>query len=873
MNYRSTVIKLMLGSAVAAFSASAHAETAPAVEAGAAAEPAEADASADNGDTIVVTGTIVQSLRASTEAKREALNVVDVASADSVGRFPDESAAGALARLPGVAVQRDQGQARYIQVRGAPNRWTTVSIDGIPQTGTDEGGSSRSYRFDSVPAVLLSEMRVNKSLSADLTAEAIVANIDLRTYSPLDQKQGFSLHGDLGYGMMDLGDGEQRQGSISASWTNGNWGVVLGGSHYRREQTTDNREADYDATGVTLIDVRNYQLVRENNGLFGALEFSPAEGQKFFLRGIYTDFLDHEQRNQYSFDLDAAQVTGTRGLLEGDLVNVPVSGAFNDGHYANRNYIFTSGMDYEDGNGFGFNAALGFTRTENTTDLPMLRSTTSSGIGSPSIHYDRSEDARFPIVTIYDTVAGANGTFSRGPLADGFDQTSLSRTSAIALLMSQEVVSDAYTAKFDAWKEYGNLTIKAGGLATYRDIDGNLLNQRAVFPLYNSGININDYVTSKPWETDFPLGFTLNYVDNKAMGKDLQAALDAAGVSASDFLTPPSFFHQQESIVAGYTMGTLDLGDLQVVGGLRGEYYRLANKGTALIGTTQTPLSNTTDGFDLFPSLNLRFQATDQVVLRLAGQRGVSRPAYAAVRVGNTVSDVSRTISGGNPFLKPEYTWGVDASAEYYLPGNGLISVAGFYRWVDNVLYDSQKRVDSDLYNSDGIDRSAYMMTSAFNGSNGKLYGVEFNIESQFSFLPGPLDGFGVQANLTLLDGNFDALQPDGTIIKSEFQGMSKRVANASLFYEKYGLSARVAYQWRSESLDALGGYGSGEYRDGYENLDVTLRYQITNQFTVYADLANLTNETYVAYAGTPETPTEVERVGSRYMFGVRFDF
>ena len=227
------------------------------------------------------------------------------------------------------------------------------------------------------------------------------------------------------------------------------------------------------------------------------------------------------------------------------------------------------------------------------------------------------------------------------------------------------------------------------------------------------------------------------------------------------------------------------------------------------------------------------------------------------------------TISGGNPALRPEYTWGADASIEYYLPGNGMISVAGFHRWVDNVLYQNQAPVDTDFYNFGGIDRSGYLLSGTYNGESGKLYGVEFNLLKQFDFLPGALDGFGFQGNVTLLDGSFDTPTEKGIA----FQGMSKTIANASLFYEKYGISARVSYQWRSHWLDTLGGMGSGEYRQGYENLDGSLRYELTKNLTLFADLANLTNEKYIAYQGTPATPTEVEQIGSRYLFGVRFGF
>lgn len=144
--------------------------------------------------------------------------------------------------------------------------------------------------------------------------------------------------------------------------------------------------------------------------------------------------------------------------------------------------------------------------------------------------------------------------------------------------------------------------------------------------------------------------------------------------------------------------------------------------------------------------------------------------------------------------------------------------------------------------------------------------------------LPGsvqsPFDGFGFQGNLTLLDGQFDTQVVNGSQAKDiPFPGLSDTIANASLYFEKYGFSARVSYQWRSDWFDSLGGFGSGESRKGYENLDVSLRYKVNDNFTIFADASNLTDAIYVAYEDSMDKPTEVEQIGSRYMFGVRFNF
>jgi TonB-dependent receptor len=852
-----------------------------------------APADDEGGDDIVVTGSIVTAQGESIRAKRDAVNLVDIAAADSVGRFPDQNSAAALSRLPAVAVQRDQGQERYIQVRGAPNRWTAVTMDGIPLIGVDEGGDTRAFRFDAIPAVLLSELAVNKSLTPDIPADAIVANIDLRTFSPLSRR-GLHVSGDIGYGFMDQGDGEQRQASLRLSWANDNFGVVVGGSHYRRHQITDNREVGlYDnpssATdttfGPTEFDIRQYEIERWNNGLFAGVEYAPVEGQRLYAKAIFTEFNDDEQRNQYELRLDRA-TAGFRNLDSGDLANVPLRGSFNYGEYRNRNYINTIGGDYESDDGLKASVALNYTRTENSSYLPLVQASTSSGLGSPSLTYDRS-DPRFPIVTLYQTVAGATpGTFARGPLLTNFSQATLNPAGAILIAAVQETVSDSYTARFDLSKSFDTLTLSGGFLYADRTIRGNNFSFANVAALGALGatvglpFNVNSYVTDRPWNTQFPLGFTLNYVDNRAMRKDIDAllvALQAAGrFNPANNIPLTDRYAQDEKTLAGYVRADLDLDSVYITGGVRVERYALDNGGTVLIGGVATPLQVERRYTDFFPSVNARFNLADDLVFRISGQRGVSRPAYGAIRVGASINDTASpgTIGGGNPGLEPEFTWGVDGSLEYYLPGNGIIAVAGFYRWVDNVLYQSAQAVGSDVFDTGGRDRSAYILSSTFNGENGKLYGVELNYQQQFTFLPSPLDGFGFQGNVTFLGGEFDTQTVNGVQQRGlAFQGLSDTIANASLYFEKYGLSARVSYQWRDDWLDTLGGLGSGESRKSYDNLDVSIRYAVTENFTLFADLANLTDAIYVAYEGDTSRTTEVEQIGSRYLFGVRFSF
>ena len=243
---------------------------------------------------------IRDALEKSISMQRRADNLVNILAADTVGRYPDQNTAAALSRVPAVAVQRDQGQERYIQVRGAPNRWSNVSFDGINVIGVDEGGYTRAFRFDAIPAVILQNIAVNKSLTSDMTAEAVVAQIDLQTFSPM-YKKGFNIQGEAGGGKMELGDGSQEQYALRLNWANDKFGVIVAASHYSREQTTDNREFSYDDDGIIAsFDMRNYKLYRENNGAILGVEYRPDDNNKIFAKYVFSEFNDDEQRNHYT---------------------------------------------------------------------------------------------------------------------------------------------------------------------------------------------------------------------------------------------------------------------------------------------------------------------------------------------------------------------------------------------------------------------------------------------------------------------------------------------------------------------------------------------------------------------------------------------
>ena len=189
------------------------------------------------------------------------------------------------------------------------------------------------------------------------------------------------------------------------------------------------------------------------------------------------------------------------------------------------------------------------------------------------------------------------------------------------------------------------------------------------------------------------------------------------------------------------------------------------------------------------------------------------------------------------------------------------------------MLFDASTPVGDDSYNFGGVNRNGYTFDTTLNGGNGHLSGVEFVYYQPWTFLPGWTSGFGFQGSLALTKGEFET--PDGATV--EFPGPSDRIIGATLFYEKYGLSTRLTYQYRTDWLDEVFPSGSAAnsnlYWDETTRLDLSVRYQVNENLSLFMDANNLTNELGIRYQGQEIRPYEVESFGRKFLFGVRASF
>ncbi len=923
-------------------------------------------------EAIVVTGSrpIAESEAAALLVQKNSDSLVAVLASDAVGRLPDQNIAQATGRLPGVAVERDQGQARYISLRGAPNYWTTLSFDGI-NIVSPEG---RDSRFDSIPSALASQIIVSKAVTPDMSGETISGNVNIVTRSALDY-DGFRISGKLGGGKVELGDREEYEGSLTLSNvfdTNvGEIGVLLSGSYYERNMITDNFEIDWEIPSRsnalpnaaadrdirlpgTPVDFRPgyenrfwaretenklYRLTRKNWSVSGRVDFRPDADNTISLRSLYTIFLDDEARDNYIFDLDDRQNDGvtSAAACSTALNSSPINTGYSDVCIGNtstggfvysidinqrstlrafRQSVFTNTAEgkHQLSDNVRLKWAANYTKSKDDRsvvgearwDSPSTRTL------RPTVLYDFSNPLLARVQLFTTNQQSGPTRYTAGTAVTAIDNFVKPLTSLRSLYAVDPTT--AYTFKGELAHDTslfgGETTIKFGLQYDQRTKSNNeselVLNTAAQFAAAGIGTTYQPFSLDIPFRGEIPLGYTFRYFSQGAMR---DAAERARAVGTVSPITA-NHFEVRERVLAGYIMANSKQDWGSVVGGVRLE--KVTNTGQSLAtipgvtGIIEAKSSRTL----AFPSLHLNFDVESDKKLRIGFTSGAARADYDQMRPNVVVDDSTGRISGGNPAVRPERAYGVDAYYEWYVQPQGYVMFGAFYKRVEDVLYTSRRSFGSDTLNFNGIDRSGYQFSGITNGGSGRVFGVEAAIQLQLEpfteslGLPAWMGGFGMTANATLNDSKvrkpevvLDLLTAAGApiqyIVPSRdvpLPGTSDVVYNIGGYYEKYGLSLRVQYQMRTTWADGFADtlVDAGDtYWAGDDELDFSARYELIKGLEVYFDASNLLNNAGRRYAdpsnllgvlGIPAQrdgryTIESETFGRRFTGGVRFSF
>jgi TonB-dependent receptor len=869
---------------------------------------------------IVVVGSrpIAESLAAALEVQKRSDSLISVAASDSVGRLPDQNIAQAAGRLPGVAVQRDQGQARYLSIRGAPLNWTTLSFDGV-NVISPEG---RDSRYDSIPSAIASQIIVRKAVTPDLTGETVAGQIDIRTRSALDYK-GFHVAGKAGAGYLDLGGRSEYEGSLVLSnrWNTGigDIGVLVSGSYYQRNMLTDNFETDWEQVpqdqqpgNVDRIWAREtenklYRLTRKNYSGSARFDWEPDAGSRIFFSTIYTAFTDDENRDNYIFDFDDRQGDNNRGATPCTIAanSRPANTGYADVCIGNtpftgtvygidinqratlrafRQTIFTNtlGGDHKFGEGWALTWRLNYSQSrddrsvvgEARFDSPSTRNL------RPTVRYDFT-NPQLAQLQIFRTIANTGPTsFEAGAPVRNIDDFTRPLTSLTSLRAVD--TTNAYTAKFQLSKDIGlfggDTTLAIGGQFDQRTkeaVENQLvLNTAAQFNAAQIPTSFTPgFSLAGPFRGKIPLAYDFRYFDPAAVRRYVTSAAAIAPYSPRD----ENFYNVQEQVFAGYVMATSRFDWGSILAGVRVEHVRNRSRAFATVAGVSSPVEVESSSTLAFPSLHFNYNIDDTKKLRLSFNSGASRADYDQLRPNFIVNDPNQTISGGNPFAKPERAYGVDAYFEWYTQPQGYLSLGIFYKDIRDVLFDDSRTLGTDVLNSGGVDRSQYTLNTVVNGGRGRIYGLEAVFQQQLEpytqklGLPDWMGGFGVTANLTL--NRSEATTPGGG--KVSLPGTSDTVLNVGGYYERYGLSVRLQYQVRTNWLDGLGAEvdGGNQFWATDNEMDFSARYAINPNFEVYFDASNLINQPGRRFVRDSRYTIEWEQFGRRFTGGVRVNF
>ncbi len=898
-----------------------------------------AEASEAESEAIVVTGSrpIAESESAALQVQKNSDSLVTVAASDSVGRLPDQNIAQAASRLPGIAIERDQGQARYISLRGAPNYWTTLSFDGV-NVVSPEG---RDARYDSIPSVIASQIVVSKAVTPDMPGETVSGNVNISTRSAFDYP-GLHVAGKLGAGFAELGNRQEYEGALVLSNRfkagDGEIGLLVSGTYYKRDMVTDNFETDYERVAQDQrpgwesrfwaheAENKLYRLTRKNWSVTGRLDWKPDSDNTLSLRSIYTIFTDDEARDNFRFDLDDRQADlvansaacpatvnttpTTSGYADVCIGNTPRAGTIygidirqRSTLRAFRQSIFTNTLEgtHNFADGWALNWLGNFTESKDDRSVTGETSWESPSTRTlrPTVVYDFSDPNRSRL-QLFNTIQLASPTrFQAGTAVTAIDTFTKPLTSLTVL--DAVDTTKAYTGRLVLTRETtflgSDAKFKLGFQMDQRtkvvDEAQILLNTAAQFTTIGIPTDYNQFSLDSAFLGKISMDYTFRYFDQTKM----RAAADAARANFAFTPNTGNIYDVREQIYAGFLMGTLKYDWGSVLGGVRVEHVK--NRGIAVgtIGaTTGTVIAESAQTL-VFPSLHFNYNIDDSKKLRLGFTTGAARADYDQLRPNVTVSDTNQSISGGNPAIKPERSWGLDGYFEWYIRPQGYLMAGVFYKHVKDVLYRQTRTFGSDALNSNGIDRSGYAFSGIANGGEGRIYGFEAAAQLQLDpwtgqlGLPEWMGGFGISANITL--NNSAVTKPATGAVparKVRLPGTSDTVYNAGVYYEKYGLSLRLNYQRRSAWLDGIADDltdGGDTYWAADDEMDFSARYAVTKNFEIYVDGSNLLNKPGRRYSepgnlltatGTPSPASDIqtiewEQFGRRFTGGVRFNF
>ncbi|MBI2496920.1 MAG: TonB-dependent receptor [Opitutae bacterium] len=876
-------------------------------------------------EKFTVTAGFAGSLAAAAEMKQKQKVITEVIASEDIGKLPDISIADALTRLTGLTTQRSNGRSQAISIRGLTGDFSTGLLNGREQVTT---GMNRAVDFDQYPADLLSEVIVYKTAAPSLIGQGLAGSIDLRTVRPLDKSSrvvavnGYYEWNELGALTPSAkSTGNRFNLSYIDQLEGGKVGIALGYSHSSKPFAGE----QFQAWGYPTDSAGNFALggakpyvrnsVLDRDGFMGVLEFKPNRDIHSIIDVYYSKFEENQLLRGMEIPLafwssaalqpgyttsggliTSATLTNVQPIVRNDTFvrqDKPIAIGWNLVMGQTSEWPVTFDASYSRVKRDDFNlelwAGISSLGTPFTTADTMTVKLTPGGIPliTPTKNYADGSILRISDPQGWQTwkfpATGAPGYYKGFQSKDELGQFKLSTRHELPRFFEAVEVGASYT---DRYKKDGE--------------------NPSGFPVLKNGAATAPMPASVG-TTDFSyLGIGSIYAFDP-LAYFNSGAFDLIGNDGTDFVARR--FQVREKVSQLYAQFDINTkaGKTPVTGnvGFRIIHTDQSSKGLSANGSTVNPVEDGDTYTQFSPSLNLNFDLTDRSVLRFSLARQIAKPrmydmrasrtwGYDPTKAGSTnIAQSPWSGGGGNSALRPWVADSVDLSYEHYFKDNkGYVAVAGFAKKLRNFIYEQSALADFTGYPvSSGTPPTLLqgVVSQPMNGDGGNIRGLEVTISLASELLNENLRGFGVVLGGALTKSS---IQPWGpTSGTAPIGGLSEKVANITVYYERHGFSARLSNRYRSENRQYITNFGvpnpggdvnpNGGFSmaqpesvvDGQISYTFPKNSRLKN-LSVFLQGYNLSNEPLVTYNNDdPRQVINYQRYGASYSFGAAYKF
>lgn len=801
--------------------------------------------------------------------------IVNIVSQDRINELPDQNTAEAIARLPGVSLERDGGEGQKVIIRGLSPKFTNVTINGVKLPGTD--GEDRSIDLSMISTDALSGIEVFKAITPDMDADAVGGSVNLN-FKRASNGLSSNLRLETGFNNLENEFGQYRTSfSTDNRYFDNKLGVILGGNFQRANRSSDRLTADFDAERArprVVTDEVNLDDRIEIRKRFGGnvgLDYKLPNGNLFF-NGFLGATNRDEERRRIRFRIDEFRTEHDMRDRESDiyLLSNSIGGEhFFDSFEVNWNSSFSRSLRKTPHENFIRFRELGAFDSDNLIEdqgpefIPQaaklnLEETTMlfSRFNTLRIR-DRDLSSSVDIKIPYNLSSNALGYIKVG--AKVLDKN---RTNDQNEMQTPFGVTDSL------------------GSANNDEFD-----------LFRGAITINNFI-----DPDFSAGNFLNNIAfNLEPGLDINKMNQFVDRFRSSFETNRTVllrnFEASERTWAGYIMTELNFGSrLMILPGVRVE--QTSNDYDGFFGRLQGDLGrageirDTTGGqnyHELLPMIHVKYNLTDYMDLRLAATRTLSRPDFFNLVPFENINTLESTVERGNPDLKHATIWNLDAFLTLFSGKYGLLTVGGFYKSIKDLDF-----IARTIDRSPGLTEN-FILTTPVNAQTSNVKGIEVDIQSNLGFLPNPFNGLIISFNIARMSSEtfFPQLVREGrspdppfapvfrdTVRSGKMPGQSDTVLNLSIGYEVGGFSVRASHIFQDAALNQV---GDAEVRDiitdDIRRWDFVVSQRITPGLRVNLNLNNMTNNRDRAFFGDRAFPTTIQEFGWTGDLGIRYNF